>query len=182
MTLTSNSIRSLLEIKDPNIKIDDIFDSFIHHTKVRIIKACLIIHQRRCPLCGFEDLVHNGHYTSTITYTSDNASHPIFIRLAKQRLKCKNCGHTIMAKTPLVNKYCNISNRTKAKIIMNLQDDRTQKCVAVDNNVSPSTVGRLIDDYRELYPVFPEQLPKHLAFDEFHVVHHQLHFICIDGG
>ena len=182
MTLTSNSIRSLLEIKDPNIKIDDIFDFFIHHTKVRIIKACLIIHQRRCPLCGFEDLVHNGHYTSTITYTSDNASHPIFIRLAKQRLKCKNCGHTIMAKTPLVNKYCNISNRTKAKIIMNLQDDRTQKCIAVDNNVSPSTVGRLINDHRELYPVFPDQLPKHLAFDEFRGVHHQLHFICIDGG
>ena len=182
MTLSSNSIRSLLEIKDPNIKIDDIFYAFIHHTKVRIIKACLITHQNRCPLCGFAALVHNGHYTSTITYTSDNANHPVFIRLAKQRLKCKNCGHTIMAKTQLVNKYCNISNRTKSKIIMNLQDDRTQKCIAIDNNVSPSTVGRLMDENRALYPTFPDRLPKHLAFDEFCGVHHQLHFICIDGS
>ncbi|WP_235972105.1 hypothetical protein [Limosilactobacillus urinaemulieris] len=61
---------------------------------------------------------------------------------------------------------------------MNLQDDRTQKCIATDNNVSPSTVGRLIDDN----PVFPTTLPKHLAFDEFRGVHHQLHFICIDGS
>lgn len=65
--------------------------------------------------------------------------------------------------------------------MMNLQDDRTQKCVAIDKNVSPSTVGRLMDDHRELYPVFPDRLLKHLAFDEFREVHHQLHFICIDG-
>lgn len=74
-----------------------------------LLIACLLIHQKCCPFCGFETLVHNGNHISTITYTSDNASHPIMIRLKKQRSKCKNYGHTIMSKTPLVNKHCNIS-------------------------------------------------------------------------
>lgn len=39
-----------------------------------------------------------------------------------------------------------------------------------------------MDENQALYPTFPDRLPKHLAFDEFRGVHHQLHFICIDGS
>nr|WP_241517973.1 transposase family protein [Loigolactobacillus backii] len=45
----------------------------------------------------------------------------------------------------------NISRATRQKIFMHLQDDRTQKSIACDNNVSPSTVCRYLDKYDPNY-------------------------------
>lgn len=55
-------------------------------------------------------------------------------------------------------------------------------CIARDNNISATTIGRWLDTNPELYPVFPDSLPEHLAFDEVRGVHRKLHFICIDGS
>lgn len=102
MTLTEDYIRSLLEIKDPNIKLI-IFYSLIHSTNVRIIKSSELLPFIQL---GSMSLVHNGH--------------------------------TLMVKTLLASIYFNIF-RTKSKIIMKLQDNRT-------NDENKKVVSSLILD------------------------------------
>lgn len=64
---------------------------------------------------------------------------------------------------------------------MSLQDDCTLSCIAKDNNISPSTLDRYLDQSRSIAPRIKPGLPENLAIDEFRGVHRQLHFICIDN-
>ena len=63
------------------------------------------------------NLKHNGHYTSNVRIITADASHPVTIRLNKQRILCNACLKRYMAKSNLVNKYCHISNASKHKIL-----------------------------------------------------------------
>ncbi|WJD84910.1 transposase family protein [Limosilactobacillus fermentum] len=68
----------------------------------------------RCPHCGFEDtLIKNGHSYQTIKYLSINESCPTMLQISKQRLRCKNCQDSFMAKTNVVDKYCSIAKAVK---------------------------------------------------------------------
>ncbi|AFR22591.1 transposase [Lactobacillus helveticus R0052] len=57
--------------------------------KHKIYEAELI--QPACPYCGSLALLHNGHLITNIRYLTANASHPVTIRLAKQRVRCRDC-------------------------------------------------------------------------------------------
>ncbi|PAW05786.1 ISL3 family transposase, partial [Lactobacillus helveticus] len=46
-------------------------------------------------------LLHNGHLVTNIRYLTANASLPVIIRLAKQRVKCRDCDHWSMAQSEL---------------------------------------------------------------------------------
>ena len=80
-----------------------------------------------------------------------------------------------------MQKYCHIANKVRNKVIMSLQDDRTLDCIANDNNISPSTVNRYLDQSRAIAPLIKQELPINMALDEFRGVNRQLHFICIDN-
>ncbi|WP_164509553.1 transposase family protein, partial [Loigolactobacillus jiayinensis] len=95
-----------------------------------VYRANVKVTCERCPQCGFDHLSHNGHYKSRVLYPAANASEPVYLELHKERLICKDCGASVMAKTALVDKYCCISKPTRQKIFMQLQDDRTQCSVA----------------------------------------------------
>lgn len=83
---------------------------------------------------------------------------PILIRLAKQRVQCRDCHKRSMIQSNIVKKYCCISNTSKLKILSALA----------------SCSHRFADGY--------DELPAHLAFDEFKGVDRKLHFICLNGG
>lgn len=181
MTSTNNSIQFALGIKDPHLNFIQAFYQFNHGVKYRIFEFDLTSSQTICSKCHRACLVKNGHFTTNVKFTTDDASHPVVLRIHKQRLRCKNCHSTYMAQSKIVHKYCHIANKVRTKAIMSLQDDRTLSCIAKDNNISSSTLNRYLDSSRSIAPRFKSRLPENLAIDEFRGVHHQLHFICIDN-
>jgi len=175
-------IKFALNIKDPNVIFFDYGNEVKQNKRIKVYHATVKAVFKRCPQCGFDQLNHNGHYVTRVTYLTANASEPVELELHKERLICKSCGTSVMATTDLVDKYCHISRATRQKIFMHLQDDRTQKSIARDNNVSPSTVCRYLDNYDELFRRNYNYLPEHLAMDEVRGVGGVLHFICINGA
>lgn len=83
MSSTNNCIRFDLDIKDENVVFNDYFYKMIQKKKCKVYKAEEI--QRFCPYCSSSNLLHNDHLTTNIRYITTNASHPVFIRLAKAR-------------------------------------------------------------------------------------------------
>ncbi|WP_173007004.1 transposase family protein, partial [Lactobacillus helveticus] len=69
---------------------------------------------------------------------------PVIIRLAKQRVKCRDCNRWSMAQSELVNKYCSISNASKLKVLSALTEDSSMTSIARENNVSVNTVQRVL--------------------------------------
>lgn len=181
MTSINDSIQFALGIKDPRLTFVQVFYQFIHDVKCRIFEFNLACGQNICSKCHQTCLVKNGHFTTNVKFTTDDASHPVLLRIHKQRLRCKNCHSTCMAQSSIVHKYCHIANKVRSKAIMCLQDDRTLSCIAKDNNISPSTINRYLDHSRSIAPWVKKRLPENLAIDEFRGVNHQLHFICIDN-
>lgn len=179
MSSDNNCIRFDLDIKDENIVFNDYFYKMIQKKKCKVYKAEAI--QRFCPYCSSSDLLHNGHLTTNIRYITANASHPVFIRLAKQRVKCRHCGRRSMAQSSIADKYCSISKASKLKVLSALTEDRSMTSIARENNVSVNTVQRVLGGCSHRFVASYDYLPAHLAFDEFKGVDRQLHFICLDG-
>ena len=119
--MTVSCIKFELDVKDENIVFKDYFYKSIKLQKHKIYEAELI--QPACPFCGSMDLLHNGHLITNIHYPTANASLPVIIRLAKQRVKCRTCERWSMAQSELVNKYCSISNASKLKVLSALTED-----------------------------------------------------------
>lgn len=182
MNPIDNTIKFVLSITDENVNFFAYKSQSIKNKQSKIYIANVKVNCVRCPQCGFNHLNHNGHYIARTSYPSANASEPVYLELHKERLVCKDCGASIMASTSLVDKYCNISQATRQKIFMHLQDDRTQASIALDNCVSPSTICRYLDNYDDLFRRNYDYLPEHLAMDEVRGVGGQLHFICINGA
>ncbi|KRL23787.1 transposase [Lactobacillus kefiranofaciens subsp. kefirgranum DSM 10550 = JCM 8572] len=179
MSSLNHCIKFELDVKDENIVFKDYFYKSIKLQRHKIYEAELI--QPACPFCGSLDLLHNGHLITNIHYPTANASLPVIIRLAKQRVKCRDCDHWSMAQSELVNKYCSISNASKLKVLSALTEDRSMTSIARENNVSINTVQRVLGNCSHRFIDSYEYLPAHLAFDEFKGVDRQLHFICLDG-
>jgi len=87
--------------------------------------------------------------------------------LKKQRYKCRHCGGTFTLNTPIVNKYCFISNNTRLSIILDASKKISECDIAKSNNVSHSTVNRIINSSYEVHNPFHKELPENLCFDEF---------------
>ena len=179
MSSLNHCIKFELDVKDENIVFKDYFYKSIKLQKHKIYEAELL--QPACPFCGSLDLLHNGHLITNIHYPTANASLPVIIRLAKQRVKCRTCERWSMAQSELVNKYCSISNASKLKVLSALTEDRSMTSIARENSVSTCTVQRLLEKYQTAPIQNYDWLPEHLAFDEFRGVGRQLHFIAIDG-
>ena len=112
MSSLNESIKFYLNIEDPNIIFSNYLKKQINGKYHNLYLAELI--QAYCPYCHRSNLKHNGHYTSFITA---DASHPVIIRLKKQRVLCNACLKRSMAQSNLINKGCYISNTSKRKIL-----------------------------------------------------------------
>ena len=176
MTSLNNYIKFTLNIEADNLEFLD-----TSLGKYRGREAKFVLHLDHCLVCGADHILHNGHSYSNLRYLALDASLPVFIRIAKERIICQDCHHNSMAETNLVNKYCHISNPVKRKIISALTEDMSMKNIAIQNSVSTCTVQRMLEKYQTTSTQDYDWLPEHLAFDEFKGVGRQLNFIALDG-
>ncbi|MGZ0984752.1 ISL3 family transposase [Streptococcus thermophilus] len=92
-------------------------------------------------------------------------TNPLILMVKNQRFFCKHCESTFMAKTPIVDKECFISNDVKRSIVLNLCETKSMDLIAREHCVSPTSVARILrlteDRRRKNY------LPRILSIDEF---------------
>lgn len=179
MTSLSNYIKFTLNIEADNLEFLDASLEKYRGRDAKVYHA--VLHLNHCLVCGSDHIWHNGHSYSKVRCLALDASLPVFIRIAKERVVCQDCHRNSMAETDLVNKHWHISNPVKRKIISALTEDRSMKSIAIQNSVSTCTVQRLLEKYQTAPIQNYDWLPEHLAFDEFRGVGRQLHFIAIDG-
>ena len=122
-----------------------------------------------CPRCGVlfdENFEKHGFITSNIKLPSVSGFKTI-LRLKKQRYLCKHCNKAFTLRDKVTERGCFISNNTKYQIALNLMKKRSEVDIALDNNVSPNTVERVMDSYYKTQKLYKNYLPEVLLFDEF---------------
>ena len=177
-----NPTLSVLGIPDPNIHVSAAADEFRGHgarrRKVHVILGELSYQLKRCPRCGMEALRPNGHKLTHI-HVNGATEMPTIIDLNKQRWWCDNCGHSIMATTPIVEANHSIARDIHRAVIKLSRQRITAKTIALLLGISPTTVQRVLDANVKYHA--SKTLPVNLCFDEFRSTHNMMSFICIDG-
>lgn len=166
-----NYIINILNLKEKNIIFKE---NFYYETKIndithKIFEGFLSYQPDFCPKCGvvFDNLFEKHGFISSNIKLPDVSGFKTILKLHKQRYLCKHCNKAFTLSTNIVNYGCFISNNTKHKIASDLTKKRSEKDIALDNNVSPNTVERIMDSYYETQKLYKHYLPKVLSFDEF---------------
>lgn len=169
--------RVLLQIKDKNIKNLSVKDS---SDGVLRVMGELSYSSILCPRCGKVEMSHNGHKTAVVRLPRVSERTTLLV-LRKQRFRCKLCGKTVLAQTPMIKKQHQISENTLHAIDMALVSDRTMSSIATQYNVSTNTVcRRVLLLGKELQPAY-NGLPRQLCIDEFRSTGKQMSFIAINA-
>jgi len=165
-------ILKTLNMKDENIHFYEEFvtEEVIKGKRSLIYQGYLTYIPEYCPKCGtcFDEKIEKHGFKNSLIKVPTVSKLNTYLSLNKQRYYCNHCNKTFTCTTNIVNYGCNISNNTKRSIAARLIKKRSEKDIAIDNNVSPNTVERIIDSYYELdSKVYKHTLPQVLSFDEF---------------
>lgn len=91
----------------------------------------------------------------------------VIIKIKKQRYVCPVCRKTQTSELEFIERRCSISKEVKSQIEKDLHDIKSLKQIAKENDVSPSTVIRILDN-KELEVDSGKLIkPKGLYIDEF---------------
>lgn len=166
-----NYITDMLELKDENIifKENFYYKEKNKNTTYKIYEGYLSYKPICCYYCGVvydDNFEKHGFITSNIKLPNVSGYKTI-LRLHKQRYLCHHCKHAFTLRTPVVKPCCFISENTRNKIAVDLTKKRSEKDIALDNDVSPNTVERVMDSYYEVQKLHKNYLPEVLSFDEF---------------
>lgn len=151
----SNCTRKLLGLEDILIKNVIQADSFVRiyiETKPST---------QTCPHCGKQTKRIHDYRSQTIKDLPFQLKHTYLV-LRKRRYSC-SCGKRFLEKYTFLAPYKRRTLRLSYKIIDLLRNLRSMKSVAVDTNVSVSTVSRLLDTINYSSPSVPECI----SIDEF---------------
>lgn len=166
-----NYIIEMLELKDNNINF---IENYYYKEKIKgithkIFEGYLTYVPKYCHKCGvvFDDKFEKHGFITSNIKLPDVAGYKTILRLHKQRYLCKHCNKVFTLTSTITNYGCFISNNTKHKIATDLIKKRSEKDIALDNNVSPNTVERVMDSYYETQKLYKYYLPEVLSFDEF---------------
>lgn len=85
---------------------------------------------------------------------------PTYLRLYKQRYRCKACGHVFSAMTDIVDENCYISKALKFAILNDLKEKCSMTNIANCYFVSPKTVERILKSYTYEVNPYTYQLPE----------------------
>ena len=168
----NNYILNLLNIKDVNIKIDERSDIKRKKNKnIKILYGTLSYIPEYCPKCGcvndsFNDIIKWGYKKCIIKIPKvSNLCTELYLK--KQRYYCKNCHNTFISETNLVNKHKNISNNLNLQIRLDLMEKSSEKDIAKRNNISTSSVNRIMDEISKKTLLRHQSLPVSMNWDEF---------------
>src|SRR5699024_2896283 len=92
---------------------------------------------------------------------------PTYLRLFKQRFRCKHCATTFSAQTSYVQENCYISQPLKFAIALDLKRKISMKDIDERYFVSAKTVERILETFHREPRFNPHYLPRHLLIDEF---------------
>lgn len=169
----SDSILLTLNLKEPNIHFDE---NYLSAEMVKGVRSLVYTGTLRteppdtCPVCGCvrhgSSIVRWGTKASMIVLPQVSRMNT-YLRLRKQRWRCRDCGHTFSSHTDIVRKNCFISENTRLCIILDAKLKKSQQDIASSLNVSHGTVNRLLQDTYKDFIVRKNYLPRHLCFDEF---------------
>lgn len=166
-----NYIIEMLELKDNNVKF---YENFYYKQKIKgithkVFEGYLSYQPKYCDKCGilFDDKFEKHGYITSNIKIPDVAGYKTILKLHKQRYLCKHCNKAFTLKTNIVDYGCFISKNTKWKIAKDLKEKRSEKDIAIANNVSPNTVERVMDSYYNTNKLYKNYLPEVLSFDEF---------------
>ena len=166
-----NYITEMLELKDNNVifKENCYYKEKINGITHKIFEGYLSYKPKFCSKCGvlFDDKFEKHGFIISDIKIPEVSGYKTILRLHKQRYLCKHCNKAFTLSSPITNYGCFISNNTKHKIAKDLIKKRSEKDIALDNNVSPNTVERIIDSYYETQKLYKYYLPEVLSFDEF---------------
>ena len=147
------------------------YENFYSEQKIKgithkVFEAYLSYEPINCPKCGvvFDDKFEKHGFISSSIKIPDVSGFKSILKLHKQRYLCKHCNKAFTLSTNIVNYGCFISNNTKYKIAKDLTKKRSEKDIAIDNNVSPNTVERVMDSYYETQKLYKHNLPEVFGF------------------
>ena len=172
----SNYTRNILNIKDENITFEE---NCLETTKINN-KTTMIFHGKLtytptvCPNCGCiyqpnpETIIKYGFKKNCRVKIPKVSNYNTILLLDKQRFYCKYCHSTFIATTDLVDFHKQISNNTDIAIRLELMEKGTEKDIAKRNNVSSSSVNRILHKISEDKLVKNNgKLPSVFGIDEF---------------
>ena len=166
-----NYIIEMLELKDNNINFykNCYYKEKIKGVTHKVFEGYLSYEPEYCDKCGilFDDKFEKHGFITSNIKIPDVAGYKTILRLHKQRYLCKHCNKAFTLKTNIVDYGCFISKNTKWKIAKDLKEKRSEKDIAIANNVSPNTVERVMDSYYNTNKLYKNYLPEVLSFDEF---------------
>jgi len=166
-----NYIIEMLELKDNNINF---YKNCYYKEKIKgithkVFEGYLSYEPEYCDKCGilFDDKFEKHGFITSNIKIPDVSGYKTILRLHKQRYLYKHCNKAFTLKTTIVDYGCFISKNTKWKIAKDLKEKRSEKDIAIANNVSPNTVERVMDSYYNTNKLYKNYLPEVLSFDEF---------------
>ena len=166
-----NYIIDMLELKDNNVifKENCYYKEKIKGITYKIFEGYLSYNPKFCPKCGviFDNKFEKHGFITSDIKLPQVLGYKTILRLHKQRYLCKHCNKAFTLSSSITNYGCYISNNTKHNIARDLVKKRSEKDIALDNDVSPNTVERIMDSYYETQKLYKHYLPEVLSFDEF---------------
>ncbi len=110
MSLTSKSIRLILEIKDPNIIFSqDAEVEEIQGANAMVLSAVLKSQPERCPNCGFTSKIVRYGFVRSCVLAPCYSYRPTYLKLSRQRYRCDLCRSVFHCETDYVQPNSNIS-------------------------------------------------------------------------
>ena len=154
--LYRNCIEKLLQLKDVIVTNIECSGEEMH--------IHLRMEQRlhRCPQCGtLTSKVHD--YRTQLVRDVSISGYATILHLRKRRHVCPNCGKRFDEYIDFLPRYRQFTNRVFLQILGQLKECRSIKGIAADNNMSPPTAAKIVNeiDFRV------RKLPEVLAIDEF---------------
>lgn len=166
-------ISKILNIQDKNIIFKDncVKTVKIKGVNTTVVSASLSYNPPDiCPLCGCinenNSIIKNGTKPSDIKLPKTSGLNTV-LKLYKQRFICRNCKHTFIATSNIVQPNCFISNNTKHSIILDSKKKLSEKDISLNNNVSHSTVNKILHSLYKNFKIVKNFLPDHISIDEF---------------
>lgn len=165
--------RNILNIEDVNINFyENCLESrVINGIETKFFKGFLTYNPTHCYCCktpytGHGVIIKWNFKRNCKVVLPKISNYNTILLLDKQRFLCKKCNRTFIAKTSLVDKFCNISNNTFTSIKIDLMNKSSEKDIAKRHNVSHNSINRIITSLSKR-PVLPGVLPSILHIDEF---------------
>mgnify|MGYP000717126353 CR=1 FL=1 len=154
--LYRDCIEKLLQLKDAIVTNIECSGEEMHiHLRM---EQCL----HRCPQCGtLTSKVHD--YRTQLVRDVSISGYATILHLRKRRHVCPNCGKRFDEYIDFLPRYRQFTNRVFLQILGQLKECRSIKGIAADNNMSPPTAAKIVNeiDFRV------RKLPEVLAIDEF---------------